>query len=84
LEKLGFSVTGYGCQPCIGNGGELEPEVIKAIKEGQLITVWAISSNRNYLKRRHAEYLASLPLCVAYAIAGTVNFDFVNDNLGKD
>ncbi len=88
LEALGFHVVGYGCTTCIGNSGPLPVEVSKAISEGDLTVTSVVSGNRNFEGRIHAEvrmnYLASPPLVVAYAIAGTMNIDLQNDSLGKD
>ncbi len=88
LDALGFNVVGYGCTTCIGNSGPLPPEVSKAISEGDLTVTSVISGNRNFEGRVHAEvrmnYLASPPLVVAYAIAGTMDIDLQNDSLGKD
>ena len=88
LEALGFHVVGYGCTTCIGNSGPLPVEVSKAISEEDLTVTSVISGNRNFEGRVHAEvrmnYLASPPLVVAYAIAGTMNIDLQNDSLGKD
>jgi aconitate hydratase len=86
LEKLNFHVVGYGCTTCIGNSGPLPPEVSKGIAEGDLIVTSVLSGNRNFEGRVHPEvkmnYLASPPLCVAYALAGTVNIDLSRDPLG--
>jgi len=88
LETLGFHVVGYGCTTCIGNSGPLAPEVSKAIADGDLSVTSVLSGNRNFEGRIHAEvrmnYLASPPLVVAYAIAGTMNIDIQNDSLGTD
>ncbi|HVI04197.1 MAG TPA: aconitate hydratase AcnA, partial [Enhygromyxa sp.] len=88
LAKLGFNVVGYGCTTCIGNSGPLEPEIDTAIAEGNLVVGAVLSGNRNFEGRVHnrvkAAYLASPPLCVAYAIAGTLNIDFDNDPIGTD
>lgn len=74
--------------PCIGNTGDLVPEVEKAIKEGDLVTAAVLSSNRNFEARVHpsirANYLASPPLVIAFALAGTVDIDFEKQALGKD
>ncbi|MFD2616781.1 aconitate hydratase AcnA [Terrilactibacillus laevilacticus] len=88
LEQLGFNTVGYGCTTCIGNSGPL-PEVIEqAIKDHDLTVSSVLSGNRNFEGRIHqlvkANYLASPPLVVAYALAGSVNFDLVNDSFGKD
>jgi len=87
LKKLGFHVVGYGCTTCIGNSGPLPVEVSKAIAEGNLSVCSVLSGNRNFEGRVHAEvrmnYLASPPLVVAYAIAGTMNIDLYKEPLGK-
>ena len=88
LEALGFDVVGYGCTTCIGNSGPLPPEVSAGIAEGDLVVTSVLSGNRNFEGRVHAEvkmnYLASPPLVVAYALAGTVNIDLTTEPLGKD
>ena len=88
MENLGFHVIGYGCATCIGNSGPLPVDVSKAIADGDLSACSVLSGNRNFEGRVHAEvrmnYLASPPLVVAYAIAGTMNIDIYNDSLGKD
>ena len=88
LEKLGFYVVGYGCTTCIGNSGPLPDVVSKGIAENELVVASVLSGNRNFEGRVHPEvkanYLASPPLVVAYAIAGTVNIDLTKDSLGKD
>jgi len=88
LNALGFHNVGYGCTTCIGNSGPLEAEIEAAIDEGDLIVGSVISGNRNFEGRVHqkvkANYLASPPLVVAYAIAGTLNIDFESDPLGMD
>jgi len=88
LKELGFHVVGYGCTTCIGNSGPLPEEVSKAIAEGDLAVTAVLSGNRNFEGRVHAEvrmnYLASPPLVVAYAIAGTMNIDLYNEPLGQD
>jgi aconitate hydratase len=88
LEALGFFVVGYGCTTCIGNSGPLPPEVSAAIAEGDLTVASVLSGNRNFEGRVHAEvkmnYLASPPLVVAYALAGTVNIDLSTQPLGQD
>jgi len=85
LEKLGFFVVGYGCQTCIGNSGPLEPAVVDAIKEKDLVAVGVLSGNRNFEGRVHpmtrANYLASPLIVVACAIAGKI-LDFENEPLG--
>jgi aconitate hydratase len=88
LEKLGFATVGYGCTTCIGNSGPLPGEIEAAIDEGDLVVTSVLSGNRNFEGRIHAKiranYLASPPLVVAYAIAGTVNVDLQNDPIAKD
>ncbi|RNF85451.1 aconitate hydratase AcnA [Montanilutibacter psychrotolerans] len=88
LEKLGFFVVGYGCTTCIGNSGPLPDAVSKGIAANDLAVAAVLSGNRNFEGRIHAEvkmnYLASPPLVVAYAIAGTVDIDLTRDPLGKD
>ncbi|MDQ0337907.1 aconitate hydratase [Caldalkalibacillus uzonensis] len=88
LEALGFHVAGYGCATCIGNSGPLPDEVSKAIAENDLTVCSVLSGNRNFEGRIHAQvkanYLASPPLVVAYAIAGTMNIDLQNEPLGYD
>ena len=86
LEAIGFHVVGYGCTTCIGNSGPLPEEVEAAIKEGDLVAASVLSGNRNFEGRIHpaikANFLASPPLCVAYAIAGSVAIDLVTEPLG--
>jgi aconitate hydratase len=88
LEKLGFYVVGYGCTTCIGNSGPLPDEVSKAVAENELVVASVLSGNRNFEGRVHPEvkanYLASPPLVVAYAIAGTVDIDLTREPLGQD
>ncbi|WP_104103076.1 aconitate hydratase [Arthrobacter sp. 08Y14] len=88
LEKLGFFVVGYGCATCIGNSGPLEEEISTAIQEADLAVTAVLSGNRNFEGRINPDvkmnYLASPPLVVAYALAGTMDFDFENDPLGQD
>ncbi|MFG0327235.1 MAG: aconitate hydratase AcnA [Phycisphaerales bacterium JB037] len=83
LEALGFHLVGYGCTTCIGNSGPLPPEIENAIREGDLAVASVLSGNRNFEGRVHpavrANYLASPPLVVAYAIAGTVDIDLANE-----
>ncbi len=87
LDKLGFNLVGYGCTTCIGNSGPLPEPVEKAINEGDLIVAGVLSGNRNFEGRIHpnvkANYLASPPLVVAYALAGTVDIDLATEPLGK-
>ncbi|HWR95819.1 MAG TPA: aconitate hydratase AcnA [Arenimonas sp.] len=86
LEKLGFYVVGYGCTTCIGNSGPLPDEVSKGIADNDLVVASVLSGNRNFEGRVHSEvkmnYLASPPLVVAYALAGTVDIDLSQDPLG--
>jgi aconitate hydratase len=86
LEKLGFDLVGYGCTTCIGNSGPLPESVSKAIEQGGLVAAAVLSGNRNFEGRVHAEvranYLASPPLVVAYAIKGTMDFDPYTEPLG--
>jgi aconitate hydratase len=88
LDQLGFSVVGYGCTTCIGNSGPLPEPVANAIQEADLIVSGVLSGNRNFEGRIHqlvqANYLASPPLVVAYALAGTVDIDLSNDAIGED
>lgn len=88
LDQLGFEVVGYGCTTCIGNSGPLPDEVAQAIQEGDLTVASVLSGNRNFEGRIHAlvkaNYLASPPLVVAYALAGTVDIDLQNEALGTD
>ncbi len=86
LEKIGFYTVGYGCTTCIGNSGPLPDEVAKAITDGKIVASAVLSGNRNFEGRVHphvkANYLASPPLVVAYALAGTTDIDLQNDSLG--
>ncbi len=88
LEQLRFSLVGYGCTTCIGNSGPLPEPVSKAIREHDLVTAAVLSGNRNFEGRIHPEvranYLASPPLVVAYAIAGRIDIDFEREPLGVD
>ncbi len=88
LESLGFHVAGYGCATCIGNSGPLPDEVSAAIADNDMTVAAVLSGNRNFEGRVHAQvkanYLASPPLVVAYALAGTVNIDLANDPIGYD
>ena len=88
LRSLGFHVAGYGCATCIGNSGPLPDEVSKAIIDNDMTVAAVLSGNRNFEGRVHAQvkanYLASPPLVVAYALAGTVNIDLANDPIGYD
>jgi len=87
LEKLGFALVGYGCTTCIGNSGPLPEKVAAAVEEGDLNVVAVLSGNRNFEGRIHplvrASYLASPPLCVAYALAGSVDIDLTRQPLGE-
>jgi aconitate hydratase len=88
LEKLGFYLGGYGCTTCIGNTGPLPEEISKAVNEQDLTVTAVLSGNRNFEGRISPDvkmnYLASPPLVIAYALAGTMDFDFETDSLGKD
>ena len=86
LDELGFNLVGYGCTTCIGNSGPLPEPIAGAIQDNDLVAVSVLSGNRNFEGRVHAQvranYLASPPLVVAYALAGTMNFDIQNEPLG--
>lgn len=88
LDQIGFNTVGYGCTTCIGNSGPLLPEIEEAIKANDLFVTSVLSGNRNFEGRVHplvkANYLASPPLVVAYALAGTVDIDLQKDSFGKD
>ena len=88
LDKLGFNLVGYGCTTCIGNSGPLIPEVSQAVNDNDLAVVSVLSGNRNFEGRINPDvkmnYLASPPLVVAYALAGSMDCDLFNDSLGKD
>jgi aconitate hydratase len=88
LEQLGFSVAAYGCTTCIGNAGDLTPEINEAITKNDLICAAVLSGNRNFEARIHpnlkANFLASPPLVVAYALAGNVQKDLMTEPIGKD
>jgi len=88
MEALGFNLVGYGCVTCIGNSGPLPVEISKAINENDLAVTAVLSGNRNFEGRISPDvkmnYLASPPLVVAYALAGTMDHDFENDSLGDD
>jgi aconitate hydratase len=88
LEKLGFHLVGYGCATCIGNSGPLPEEVSAVVNEHDLSVVSVLSGNRNFEGRINPDvkmnYLASPPLVIAYALAGTMDFDFENEPLGHD
>ncbi len=88
LDELGFNLVGYGCTTCIGNSGPLDKNISEAIKKGNLYAVSVLSGNRNFEGRINpdvkANYLASPPLVVAYALAGSMNIDLYKEALGKD
>jgi aconitate hydratase len=88
LDELGFQLVGYGCTTCIGNSGPLEEHIGAAIKDNSLVAVSVLSGNRNFEGRIHplvrANYLASPPLVVAYALAGRMDFDMASEPLGND
>src|SRR5208283_3668965 len=88
LETLGFNLVGYGCTTCIGNSGPLSQEISQAVSDADLAVVSVLSGNRNFEGRINPDvkmnYLASPPLCVAYALAGTMDIDLLSDPLGHD
>jgi aconitate hydratase len=88
LEQLGFHLTGFGCMTCAGNSGPLAPEIVEALATADLATVAVLSGNRNFEGRIHPlarmNYLASPPLVVAYALAGTMDIDILTEPLGQD
>ncbi|MBT6189968.1 MAG: aconitate hydratase AcnA, partial [Tateyamaria sp.] len=88
LDKVGFNLVGYGCTTCIGNSGPIQPELSKAIAEGDLVATSVLSGNRNFEGRIspdvRANYLASPPLVVAYALAGTLDINLAQDAIGTD
>jgi aconitate hydratase len=88
LDKLGFNLVGFGCTTCIGNSGPLAPEIAAAVDESDLVVSSVLSGNRNFEGRIHPQcrmnYLASPPLVVAYALAGTMDIDFASEPLGED
>ena len=88
LEELGFNLVGYGCTTCIGNSGPLPEAISQAVQDHDLAVVSVLSGNRNFEGRINPDvkmnYLASPPLCVAYALAGTMDIDLVHDPLGTD
>jgi len=88
LEALGFYLVGYGCTTCIGNSGPLPTEISAAVNDNDLAVTAVLSGNRNFEGRINPDvkmnYLASPPLVIAYALAGTMNFDFASDALGQD
>ena len=87
LDKIGFNLVGYGCTTCIGNSGPLQPEISKAIHEGDLVATSVLSGNRNFEGRIspdvRANYLASPPLVVAYALAGTMDINLATDPIAQ-
>ena len=88
LDAIGFNLVGYGCTTCIGNSGPIQPELSKAIADGDLVATSVLSGNRNFEGRIspdvRANYLASPPLVVAYALAGTMDIDLTTEPLGTD
>jgi aconitate hydratase len=88
LEELGFHTVGYGCTTCIGNSGPLPPEISEAVEEGDLVVCSVLSGNRNFEARIHPEvkanYLASPPLVVAYALSGRIDVDLTTEPIGQD
>jgi aconitate hydratase len=88
LDALGFNLVGYGCTTCIGNSGPLDPEIAQAVTQGNLSVASVLSGNRNFEGRinplTRANYLASPPLVVAYALAGTMDIDFESDAIAHD
>jgi len=88
LNELGFDLVGYGCTTCIGNSGPLDPDISEAVNSNDLAVTAVLSGNRNFEGRINPDvkmnYLASPPLVVAYALAGTMDFDFDREELGKD
>ena len=88
LEELGFNLVGFGCTTCIGNSGPLPPEISEAVNQGNLVVASVLSGNRNFEGRinpdTRANYLASPPLVVAYALAGRVDIDLYNEPIGED
>src|SRR5205823_1823906 len=88
LDELGFQTVGYGCTTCIGNSGPLPEPISEAIAEGDLVVCSVLSGNRNFEARIHPEvkanYLASPPLVVAYALAGRMDLDLTTEPLGQD
>jgi len=88
MDELGFTTTGYGCMTCIGNSGDIPPEIEEAVVDGDMVASAVLSGNRNFEGRVHpntrANYLASPPLVIAYALAGSVDFDFDTTPLGQN
>ena len=87
LNELGYNLVGYGCTTCIGNSGPLPEEISKVVNEDDLTVVSVLSGNRNFEGRINPDvkmnYLASPPLVIAYALAGTMDFDFETEPLGR-
>ena len=87
LDRLGFNLVGYGCTTCIGNSGPLPEEISEAVDENDLVVCAVLSGNRNFEGRINQDvrnnYLASPPLCVAYALAGRMDIDLLNEPLGE-
>src|SRR5205085_5094391 len=87
LDNLGFQTTGYGCMTCIGNSGPLPDHIAAAVEKDNLAVVSVLSGNRNFEGRVNphvkANYLASPPLVVAYALAGTIDIDFTKEPIGR-
>lgn len=88
LNTLGFNIVGYGCTTCIGNSGPIDPLIVQAVRDNNLVAAAVLSGNRNFEGRIHpairANFLASPPLVLAYALAGTMDFDFETTALGLD
>src|SRR5881397_533565 len=88
LDKVGFNLVGYGCTTCIGNSGPLPEEISKAVNDHDLVVCSVLSGNRNFEGRinpdTRANYLASPPLVVAYALAGRMDIDLTSEPLGRD
>src|SRR4028118_1764436 len=88
LNELGFNLVGYGCTTCIGNSGPIEPAIEALLQQKDIVAASVLSGNRNFEARIHqnikANFLMSPPLVVAYAIAGSMQVDLVNEPLGKD
>ena len=88
LEQLGFNLVGYGCTTCIGNSGPLPEPISKGVADGDLVVCAVLSGNRNFEARIHPEvkanYLASPPLVVAYALAGRMDLDLETEPIGRD
>jgi aconitate hydratase len=88
LETLGFNIVGYGCTTCIGNSGPIDAAISRAVRENRLVGAAVLSGNRNFEGRihpdAHASFLATPPLVIAYALSGSMDFDFEKDTLGAD